>query len=166
MESQTAYHILVPVGLVFCLAGDIFLMFPDTMFIHGLSSFLIGHVFFLGAFLSGHELAVTWWLVVASVMLIVFTVSSILPNVKKIKLPVAIYMVVICTMAWAAWERTLSLPGAGTLTAAVGTLFFTLSDFVLAYNKFRKKFKAAQFIILGTYYAAILMMALSVSEII
>src|SRR4030043_1022715 len=33
-------------GVVFCLAGDVFLMIPKDMFIFGLVAFLLGHIFY------------------------------------------------------------------------------------------------------------------------
>ena len=45
------YFYLLLIGLTFCLGGDIFLALPrERMFLFGLVSFLIGHVFYAGCF--------------------------------------------------------------------------------------------------------------------
>ena len=46
------YKWLIVIGLVFCLGGDIFLMLPERFFIAGLVSFLLGHLFYIAAFVS------------------------------------------------------------------------------------------------------------------
>jgi hypothetical protein len=66
-------------------------------------------------------------------------------------------------MAWLSWERFKIIKDTFSLLAAVGTLFFLVSDSALALNKFKKKFKSAELIILSTYYLSIWLIALSVS---
>ena len=43
------YKIFIVSGLLFSLAGDIFLIFPDKYFKYGLIAFLIGHIFYIFA---------------------------------------------------------------------------------------------------------------------
>ena len=49
------------------------------------------------------------------------------------------------------------------LAAAVGATLFMVSDTALAANKFRTPFRSAELLILGTYYTAIWLIALSVA---
>jgi hypothetical protein len=45
------YFYIILIGLIFCLGGDIFLALPqERMFLFGLVSFLLGHVFFVICF--------------------------------------------------------------------------------------------------------------------
>jgi len=46
----------------------------------------------------------------------------------------------------------------------MGAVLFIVSDSVLAWNRFRKKFQNAQTVILSTYYAAQWLIALSVGQ--
>ena len=46
------YRLLVAAGLVFSLAGDVFLMLPADRFLAGLASFLVTHVLYTAAFLG------------------------------------------------------------------------------------------------------------------
>src|SRR5690606_41962032 len=45
-----AYQWLIVLGLLFSLAGDVFLMLPRDRFVAGLVSFLIAHLFYIAAF--------------------------------------------------------------------------------------------------------------------
>ena len=49
--AAKAYSNLVIIGLLFCLGGDTFLLFPD-FFALGLGAFLIGHLWFIAAFVK------------------------------------------------------------------------------------------------------------------
>jgi uncharacterized membrane protein YhhN len=49
-ETTPRYFHLVAAGLVFSLAGDVFLMLPKDRFVAGLLSFLIAHLLYILAF--------------------------------------------------------------------------------------------------------------------
>ena len=63
-------------------------------------------------------------------------------------------ILVILIMSGLAWERHLQLELPQTLFAACGANLFLISDALQAWNRFRMKFKSAQFLIMGTYYVA------------
>ena len=63
-------------------------------------------------------------------------------------------ILVILIMSGLAWERYLQLELPQTLFAVCGAILFLISDALLAWNRFRMKFKSAQFLIMGTYYVA------------
>ena len=47
------YFYILLIGLIFCLGGDVFLALPrERMFLFGLVSFLLGHVFYAGCFFT------------------------------------------------------------------------------------------------------------------
>jgi uncharacterized membrane protein YhhN len=46
------YQALVCAGLLFSLAGDVFLMLPRDRFVAGLASFLIAHLFYVASVLA------------------------------------------------------------------------------------------------------------------
>lgn len=162
-SPASLYSIAIVIGLVFSLGGDIFLMLPEDRFLAGLISFLLAHVAYIVAFVSatGFHLAL-----VALGLLLLYGVSlfqQLWPGLGRMKVPAFIYMLAILVMAWQAiglWQATgLS----GHMLAAIGALFFILSDSILAYNRFRRPFAAARPIILGTYYFAQWLIALSVA---
>src|SRR5512133_1507069 len=51
-RTETGYFGWVLAGLVFCMAGDVFLIFSSrqTLFLAGLVSFLTGHILYAAAF--------------------------------------------------------------------------------------------------------------------
>jgi uncharacterized membrane protein YhhN len=58
----TYYHLLL-LGLLFCLGGDIFLALPQNrMFLLGLVSFLVGHIFYIIGFFSVAHINTWTWL--------------------------------------------------------------------------------------------------------
>ncbi|MCB8982923.1 MAG: lysoplasmalogenase [Ardenticatenaceae bacterium] len=156
------YKGLVIAGLIFCLGGDVFLMLPARYFIAGLVSFLIGHLLYIAAFVSaaGFQFAPLWLLPLAVYGGLVY--SLLHPHLGHMRLPVIIYMVAILTMAWQALARWSVQPTSSALLAAVGAVFFVLSDSALALDRFRARFKSARVIVLGTYWLAQWLIALSV----
>ena len=162
-NSTPYYAYLILTGLVFCLVGDIFLMFPRTFFVHGLSSFLMGHIFYTLSFVHPLDrLPFRPWLVVVVGLLGISFAGFIRPAARKIKSPVVIYTMVISLMLWSSWQRFLSSNSDPSLLAAIGATLFVLSDVTLAINKFKKKFKSAELFILGTYFPAIWLIASSI----
>jgi len=152
--DHTAYFYGIMAGLVFCLLGDIFLMFPEQRFTAGLGSFLIGHILYTVAFVSDVGFGFSP-IVLCPFAVYGFWMCKILfPHLGRMKLPVLIYTAVLLIMAWQAWERWLGAGQNLALLASTGAFLFVVSDSVLAINRFRGKFRYAQTIILSTYYAA------------
>ena len=52
-NNLSRYAGFILAGLVFSLAGDVFLMLPSDQFMAGLVSFLIAHLFYIAAFTAG-----------------------------------------------------------------------------------------------------------------
>ena len=73
-------------------------------------------------------------------------------------------ILVILIMSGLAWESHLQLELPQTLFAACGAILFLISDALLAWNRFRMKFKSAQFLIMGTYYVAQWALAMSLGQ--
>lgn len=155
------YKYMIITGLVFSLAGDVFLMLPSDRFLAGLVAFLIAHLFYIAAFLSEIS-ALTWWplvpLVIYGIVIYIIVASSL----GKLKLPVLIYVVVILIMAWLAWERWSQTGQSGALLAFAGAVLFVISDTILAINRFRGAFKPSRALNLTTYFAAQWLIASSV----
>jgi uncharacterized membrane protein YhhN len=155
------YRYALILGLLFSLAGDIFLMLKRDYFVQGLVSFFVAHLFYTAAFLyeSGAELP---FLSMAPFMLYGGLMLRVLwPYLGKMRLPLLAYMIVILLMGWTATGRWIWAGRGGSLLAAAGALLFIASDSLLALDKFRGRFRAAQFLILATYFAAQWLIALS-----
>jgi len=157
-----AYKTLVVAGLSFSLLGDIALMFPEKWFTAGLIAFLAAHVFYILAFKPGpgHHVSTGLFLPFVFYGLLMFFILA--PGLGKLKLPVLVYVAAITIMAGFAAGRFVDRGGLRPLLAFVGAVLFLVSDSVLAYDRFAKKIRVAQIIILGTYFPAQLLIALSV----
>jgi uncharacterized membrane protein YhhN len=80
---------------------------------------------------------------------------------------VLLYVILICTMAWRAVARVQFFGDLWTWTklcAFAGAVCFLVSDFVIAVDKFRYPVPYSHQIIMVTYYAAQLGIALSVVD--
>jgi uncharacterized membrane protein YhhN len=133
-------------GVLFSLAGDVFLMFPhERWFLWGLVSFLLAHIAYLAGFQNEWRQVSMWSLVLLAVLTVsaVRVMRRILSAMRaggqnRLRLPVVVYATVITAMLYAAMT-TLSNPawGAGaSLLVSAGAFLFYLSDLILAWNKF------------------------------
>lgn len=142
-------------ALLGSLAGDVFLML-DGLFIPGLASFLLAHLcyialFRLGVPWFGRRAALAGTLALGVGMYALLWLGG-LP--ATLRLPVAVYVVVIALMAAQAWGRHAALGGRPALWVALGACCFMLSDSLLAINRFVQPLPFAQAWVLGSYYAA------------
>lgn len=158
---QTHYARAIIFGLLFSLAGDVFLINHER-FIHGLVSFLIAHLFYIAAFVL---FVPSGWLFLSALPVLLCLGLMLLvlwKSLGNMKIPVVIYMIVLALMSWQSIHRWFAIGDVKTALAAFGALFFMASDSILAINKFRYNFRSAQMLLLTTYFTAQWMIALSV----
>lgn len=162
--ARPEYQWAIAAGLLFSTAGDVFLMLPHDRFVAGLASFLVAHLFYVWAFSIEVPFAAEplFWLpyFAAGGGVVVLIWPGLKPALRG---PVAIYVIVIAVMASQAAERWLALGSGVALAAAMGAGLFVVSDGVLAIDRFRWPFRAARAVTLATYWAAQLLIALSIS---
>jgi uncharacterized membrane protein YhhN len=156
------YKTLVLAGLLCSLLGDIALMFPEKWFTAGLVAFLAAQVLYILAFkpAAGHPVSVGSFLPVILYGLLMFFILA--PRLGPMKLPVLVYIGAITAMAGFAASRYVDMGGTRPLLAFLGAVLFLVSDSVLAYDRFAKKFALARILVLATYFPAQLLIALSV----
>ena len=153
---------LILSGLLFSLLGDVFLIFPKQHFAKGLIAFLIGHIFYIIAFIVSTGFHCTVWIYLPIAIVGIIYLKNIVPYSGKTTLPLIIYVIIITIMGWMALEGLNSIRTTGALFAASGAVLFMISDSILAMNKFRKSFHSAELIILSTYFIAQWFLAFSV----
>jgi len=160
---------LLLAGLVASLAGDVLLMGPPGLFVPGLVCFLLAHLAYIGLFGIGAGLfprrgALAATLLVGAGMY-AFLWQGGLP--VALRVPVGFYVVVIACMAAQAIGRAAVLrhrdPGA--IWVAAGACFFMLSDSLLATNRFVLPLPLASLWVLGTYYAAQMLIVRHVRQV-
>lgn len=162
------YRMLVCVGLVFSLAGDVFLMLPGDWFVFGLASFLLAHLCYVAAFAPGSSARDKLVACVAYAVIAAANLVGLLPRVPaELHAPVLAYVAVLMLMGALAAARGWSLRGDPRLArparlAAIGGALFVLSDSVLAWNRFGGGIPLAPLWVLAGYYASSWCIALSV----
>jgi uncharacterized membrane protein YhhN len=159
LPSVYGYFILS--GLCVSLLGDVFLMLPARYFKPGLLAFLAAQVLYILAFsrdLKALSFSPLLMILVYALLVFLFLCRSL----GKYRWPVLFYVLAISGMAWLAVSRHLGLLERSSLLAMIGALLFLFSDSVNALNRFKKPFWLAQILILGTYFSAQLLFALSI----
>jgi uncharacterized membrane protein YhhN len=159
LPSGYGYFILS--GLCVSLVGDIFLMLSAKHFKSGLLAFLAAQVLYILAFSRGIEaVTLSSLLIILAYGLLVYL--FLFGSLGKYRVPVLVYILAISAMVWLAFCRHQSILERESLMAVVGAGLFLISDTLNAFNRFKKPFRIAQALILGTYFAAQLLFALSV----
>lgn len=156
------YFWLILAGLLFSAAGDIFLMLPRDRFVPGLLSFLIAHLLYIAAFAAPAGFFASPWLALPYLAGAGLLLLILLPRTGKLAMPVCVYATALAVMGWQAASRWQALQDPASLYAMLGAILFLVSDSVLAFNRFAKPFRAAEAILLTTYFAAQTLIALSV----
>jgi len=164
--NRTGYTVGVLVGLALSLGGDLALMFASPRaFRIGLVLFLLAHVAYTVAFTlyTGFRAAD---LIPATVLLVIAVVGYryLAPGLGAMRVPVILYIAVICVMV----ARALAAFAGGVFSTtqawliAAGAILFWISDLILAVNRFRHPFRYNR-ISLAFYYGGQLLIALSPS---
>ena len=156
------YKIAIILGLIFSLGGDILLMLPFDLFVFGLASFLIAHLIYVYSFSIEYHFRLKVLPIILS-LVYGFGVFRILsPGLGDMRIPVAVYILVIMSMGYTAWNQWQHVRSRWALMAFIGALFFVLSDSVLAFNKFYQPFAIARGLSLTTYFTAQWLIARSI----
>ena len=160
------YFRLMLIGMIFCLGGDVFLALPGKkMFLGGLVSFLLGHVFYTAAFLG--TAGFNQWAVAG---LVISTLAGAVvflwlrPHLGSMKIPVLFYILVISAMVVGACSvaGTGELAAAGRIAAFAGALLFYISDIFVARQRFLKAEFVNRLIGLPLYYGGQFLLAFSI----
>jgi len=155
------YALAITAGLSLSLAGDVFLMLPRDRFVAGLVSFLLAHVAYLVAFTAGVSFAARPLAFLPFAAAGVVVLAVLWRDLGRLRGPVTLYVVVIMTMASQAATRALALQTTAAILAAAGAALFVASDTILAFDRFRTRFRSARLLVLVTYVVAQWLIALS-----
>jgi len=164
VSHLSIYVYAILLGLLFSLIGDVFLMLPSDLFILGLISFLIAHLFYIVAFSFGKRFKFSFWSLLPFVLYGILMFGILSPYLGEMKLPVVAYIGVILIMGWQAFDRWNLTRDRFALLAFIGAVLFIFSDSVLALNKFREPFDIARVLNLSTYFFAQWLITLSIRQ--
>jgi uncharacterized membrane protein YhhN len=149
-------------GLLFSLAGDVFLMFSDRWFILGLAAFLLAHLMYIAGFnLPLPDVSPVWSLGLAVVLGL--SAARLLRRIveglgarglRRLVGPVLLYGMLITLMLLSAmltlfreeWKVTTAL------LVSVGAVLFYFSDIVLAWDKFVAPVRNGRLLNMVTYH--------------
>ncbi|MCL2129800.1 MAG: lysoplasmalogenase, partial [Treponema sp.] len=144
-------YILPAAALVLGWIGDVLLIKIEkkTHFMLGLASFLLGHVFYIIAFLRiiisfggmgliGNINIPAMLIFIPPTIVLTFIVFALIKPTREMFFPVIAYMVVLVAMSLVGFQVFLLYPGVPGLLILSGCFNFMVSDTILAYYTFRK----------------------------
>lgn len=152
------YRSVIIAGLVFCLIGDVLLL-SDDYFLHGLGSFLIGHIIFIYGYstVGGFKWYPLPFIGLAIMNALVY--YFILSDLDSLRIPVLLYTAIISIMAWQAISLYTYRSNEAFLFLAMGAVAFIISDGFIAVRMFARTFELSGVYILSTYWTAIALIA-------
>jgi len=148
------------VGLALCAVGDVLLIW-DRTFDLGLVTFLLGHVSYVAAFHAAAPIT-GWarWTLLPIVLVSFGALKWLWPHLGRRRISVGAYVLVITIMVWGALAVTTSdILG---WKIAIGAVLFYVSDLTVARERFVQSDFLNRGIGLPMYYAAQILIALSV----
>jgi len=163
------YFYLLLIGLIFCLGGDVFLALPrERMFLFGLVSFLLGHVFYAGCFFYLADVS-RWTWIGAGIGVVTSggVFFRLKPHLGSMRIPVIAYIVVITVMLVGAWTVLCdaAVEFSGRLLICSGAVSFYISDLFVARDRFLKMEFKNRFFGLPLYYFGQFLLAFSVGAV-
>lgn len=154
--------VLIAGALLASWSGDMFLLKSDRKsFIIGMLSFGVAHVLYI--VFAAHRLAMIGNAVSIPIILplialyaasIVFLMLRLFRYLNMLTKSVFCYMLLIAAMSICFVLGATGQPSAASILAAVGSLFFVISDSVLAHVEFVGSFPKSRFVVMKTYILA------------
>jgi hypothetical protein len=157
----TELNYFVVLALLFAFNGDLALLFQykNFWFRAGAVLFMVAHLFFIAAmtatmYLPGISLTNWLWPIVPA---IVFSLLLYLPlhrSMEKFRIISIPYIIIVAVLLYSCLLRSSCFGGITFWFPVIGTLLFLVSDFFIAYTRFKKDFKYAGVLIMVTYVVA------------
>lgn len=156
-RSGTLFY-LIPVALFLSWAGDVLLQMKG-MFIPGLISFLLAHVFYIVYFSKTGKgkkglLQLQPLIGIPVLVYILIFLWLLYPFLDALKIPVTVYGITIGTMLLLAINTRHKLSNAASALFFIGALLFVISDSLLAVNLFAMNHLALSLCVMLTYAVA------------
>ncbi|XP_030755584.1 lysoplasmalogenase-like protein TMEM86A [Sitophilus oryzae] len=160
-KKQSVYPRRIFLGLVADCIGDMLILW-DKLFLLAMLAFSVGHINYIIAF---QLIPLKPRLGLVSFCFGIGAVAHLYPGLAKtFVVGVPIYCFLMNLMIWRAAARLQTDWTWLQLVTCIGAVLFGLSDFIIGTNQFLDPIPHAQVLIISTYYAAQLGIALSVME--
>lgn len=143
--STKAPNVFLVLALVCGFLGDTFLLGSGVLFACGLFAFLLGHIFYITAFLKLLNCAALppLFLISAILLYVLYCVPvsrRLLPSIEpKLRPAVILYTICLLGMSCSSLLRYPCASGARFWLPFLGSLLFVSSDTMLAFRVFKKK---------------------------
>lgn len=164
LGDEYAFSRRILTGLAFSCLGDALLVWPHY-FIHGMAAFGVAQLMYTSAF--GFK-PLNAYLGASLYVLCATAVIILLPGLNGILIiGVPLYSILLITMAWRAIARVQLFEELWTWTklcSCAGGIMFATSDALIGFHHFHQPIPYSQVLIMLTYYAAQLGIALSVVD--
>jgi len=152
-------RLLVVAALVFGWIGDVFLLFKNgrLFMLLGICAFALGHVFYIGAFLSEHPSFHVLMLIPVALCVVwmMFVLKKLIPYApRSLRKPGFLYALLLSWTGLSALYLLLLTQKLPYLVAFLGGLFFMVSDTILTGQQYRKETKHGNFYVMLTYIIA------------
>ncbi|MEY4173824.1 MAG: hypothetical protein RI900_989 [Actinomycetota bacterium] len=158
--APSSQVVVAVIALALCLMGDVFLLPSVDRFVPGLASFLLGHVVFVVLFFQfGLTSTTLAGIAIVLAALLAGTIGRVIVAGAAhadaaLRKPVLAYLFVISSMGVFGWAT-------GRWWVVAGTTLFVLSDSVLGWARFVRERPWMSPVVMITYHAAIVSLALS-----
>jgi uncharacterized membrane protein YhhN len=161
--SLSNWMIWFVLGAIFSLAGDIFLMLPQNLFLPGLVSFLLAHISYIvginRTFPPVTPIGVIFFIVVVIIAWRLYTQfrkGMEAKKVSKLKIPVLIYVIIISFMTLSAlltfFREEWGIHSAILISG--GAILFFISDSIIAWERFVSPVSHGRLKTMITYHLA------------
>ncbi|CAF0947459.1 unnamed protein product [Adineta ricciae] len=162
---EYSYSRRILTGLAFSLLGDALLVYDHAYFIHGVVAFGISHVLYATAYGMRPLRVFMLPFMVLPMIVIYLMLSGVL--YKPLSYVIYAYIGLTMFMIWRAMARIKIDNNEWTWTrfySFLGGILFATSDALLALDRFVTPLTHSQILVMTTYYAAQLLIALSVVD--
>ncbi len=159
MQPATDWFIVA--ALCCALVGDVLLLFysNNTCFRIGAISFMCGHFLYVIAIIQSIDIAALsmnefLWPIIPAFLPAVIAFSILVKNFGKFKWIAGFYMLAGTSLLYASLLRFGNAPNYKVWQTIIGAGFFLLSDFFIAWSRFKKDFRYSGVLIMLTYVIA------------
>jgi len=140
IHGADRFRLMIILSLLMALVADTLLMIEEINFLkNGMIFFILGHVFYLGAFCIDVSFK-PWNLIVLTVIsvLSIIYIRVLIKTAGKMLIPVIVYVLILDLMVYFAITRLNNGADTSGVLAAAGAILFMISDFILSVNAFVK----------------------------
>ena len=144
-------------ALFFSFWGDVLLLFKESLFVYGLASFLLAHLFFIKVTLGFLQKISLKQVVVSSFPFVIFLFGLlylIKDNLGVMLIPVVVYGITISSFGAVALLNYINKKTTENLWLFLGAVFFIASDGMIAIHRFYEPQEIYSISIMITYIVA------------